>query len=108
MNETEEHPSFILAKSLDEPWREHFPKNQKEAEDWKPWRQKFALSMKVLVVCQTRIECGWAAYCDAVPGGNHTQEMQEVLLHGTKLPENIARILFPTFGEHKGGVPYIL
>ena len=31
MNETEEHPSFILAKSLDEPWREHFPKNQKEA-----------------------------------------------------------------------------
>jgi len=58
-----------------------------------------ALATRVLVVAKTRIEGTWAAYVDAVPGVNHDVEQYEVLEYGTKLPEQIARFLFPMFAD---------
>lgn len=100
--ETYEHPSFILAKSLPEPWIKHFPKSLEEAKNFKPYIDRIALATRVLVVAKTRVECAWAAYCDAVPGYNHDREYEAVLKHGTKIPEKMARVLFPRMKE----VPY--
>ena len=97
-----EHPAFTRAKSLDEPLRSHFPKTVEEAREFVPHVHVHALACNVLVVARTRIECAWAAYCDAVPGENHDRECQAVLDQGSKLGENIARALFPQFN----GVPY--
>lgn len=94
---TEEHPAFTKAKSLEEPWRSHFPKSSEEAHEFKKHITYRALSAKVLVVANTRIECAWCAYCDAVEGYDHESELAEVLLHGTKIDERIARVLFPMF-----------
>jgi len=58
--------------------------------------------MKVLCVAQTRIEGAWSAYCDAVEGMNHDFEAEKVLAYGAKLPEIVARAIFPEFD----GVPY--
>lgn len=59
------------------------------------WR---ALASKVLVVAkQGGAEYDWAAYIDAVPGINHTQEVEEVKRSGTKLPYEVAKVLFPSF-----------
>ncbi len=58
-----------------------------------------ALATKVLVVAKTRVEGSWAAYVDAVPGQNHREERHEVLREGTKLPEAVARVLFPEFKD---------
>jgi len=96
------HPSFVRAAALEEPLRSHFPKSAEEAAAWQPWILRRALSMRVLVVARTRVECAWAAYCDAVPGMNHVHEMADVLDHGDKLPEHVARALFPEFDQ----VPY--
>jgi len=82
-----------------------------EAADWqahfatKPFIPLFlrrALAMRVLCVATTREEGAWAAYCDAVPGYDHQAEEDAVLRHGDKLPEPVARALFP----HFEGVPY--
>ncbi len=100
--ETYEHPSFTRAKSLPEPLRSHFPKNQDEARDFVRHTPYRPLASKVLVVASTRVECAWCAYCDAVPGRSHEQEIQAVLHHGSKLSEKFARVLFPQFDE----VPY--
>ena len=53
-----------------------------------------ALASKVLVVAVRR-EIGWCAYCDAVPGINHSRECEVVMHHGDKLLENVARAIFP-------------
>lgn len=101
--QTLEHPAFERAKALEEPYlRAHFPKSIAKAREFKPIVRRRALSMKVLAVAQTRVECAWAAYVDAVPGWNHDAEEEAVLLHGNKLQESVARALFPNFD----GVPY--
>jgi hypothetical protein len=96
------HPAFITAESLSEPLRSHFAKSVEEAQTWEPIVLYRALAVDVLVAATTRIECAWAAYCAAVPGVNHHNEWREVLSHGDKLPEGVARALFPFFAE----VPY--
>ncbi len=97
-----EHPAFTKAKSLEEPWRSHFPKSPKEAQEFAPWIDRVALSCNVLVVANTRVECAWCAYCSAVRGYDHGLEQQAVLDHGDKLPERIARAIFPRFES----IPY--
>jgi len=96
------HPSFVRAAALPEPWRSRFPKSVEEAEAWKPMSRYRALSSRVLVVAQTRVECAWSAYCDAVPGVEHRSEYAAVLNTGAKLGEAVARVLFPEFID----VPY--
>ena len=56
-----------------------------------------ALARRVLVVVETRVDGTWVAFIDAVPGENHDNEEAEVLRSGTKLQENIARLLFGYF-----------
>ena len=73
-----------------------------QAEHWEPFVMCTPLAKRVLVVAQTRIEGKWCAYIDAVPGECHKTETDSVLAHGSKMPEPVARILFPTFD----GVPY--
>lgn len=97
-----EHPAFLRAQQLSEPLRSHFPKSAQEAESWQPLRRYRALASRVLVAAQTRIICEWAAYCDAVDGYDHEAEYKAVLDHGNKLPEKVARTLFPEFKD----VPY--
>src|SRR5258706_4411049 len=70
-----------------------------EARDWKPVVRRRALASRVLVVARTRVEGAWAAYCDAVPGYDHDDEQGAVLLHGDKLNETFARVLFPEFAS---------
>jgi len=54
----------------------------------------YALATRVLVVAVKR-EVGWCAYCDSVPGRNHVKELYPVVDCGDKLPEHIARSIFP-------------
>lgn len=96
------HPSFVRASKLSEPLRSHFPKSSDEALAFEPLIRHRALDMCVLVVARTRIECAWAAFVGAVDGLNHFDERDNILDHGAKLDEPIARILFPEFAE----VPY--
>lgn len=98
-----EHPVFEAVKAMPEPWRSHFPKSTEEAREWKPEVRRRALASRVLCVATTRIECGWSAYCDAVPGWDHRTEVDPVLANGTKLGEKLARAIFPEFE----GVPYV-
>ena len=79
-----------------------FPENPEEARAWTAYIQRYALARCVLAVAMTRIEGAWIAYCDAVPGQSHANEVQAVLDHGCTLPEAVARALFPEFE----GVPY--
>ena len=67
--------------------------------DWKPDVQYRALSPTVLAVSRTRIEGTWAAYVDSVPGVNHDLETQPVLNQGAKLPEPVARALWPEYQD---------
>lgn len=60
------------------------------------------LAMRVLAVAVERYE-GWAAYVDAVPGMKHSEEWEAVSRVGDKLPEEVARLLFPSFR----GQPYV-
>ena len=71
----------------------------KEIKDWTPTIRVHSLASEVLVVAKTRVEGTWAAYCDAVLGNNHMAERAGVLRRGTKLPEEIARVLFPEFKD---------
>ena len=98
----QEHPAFTKAKSLPEPLRSYFPKSHEEAREFVQHVETRALSSRVLVVAQTRIECAWCAYCDAAPGRYPDQERQKVLDFGDKLSEDFARALFPQFKD----VPY--
>lgn len=81
---------------------DHFPKTPEQAKLFTPIIQRHALARNVLAVAKTRIEGRWAAYVDAVDGQNHQHEQPAVLHHGTKLPEEVAKVLFPVFAE----IPY--
>lgn len=70
--------------------------------DGQPVPMLHELASRVICVAHARIEGTWSAYCDAVPGIRHRDEMEEVFRHGSKLRENIARALFPQFD----GIPY--
>ena len=61
--------------------------------------QTFALAQRVLAVATTRVEGSWCAYIDAVPGNCHAEEADDVLRYGDKLPEPVARIIFPSFSD---------
>lgn len=58
------------------------------------------LANRVLAVA-VRGELGtdWTAYIDAVPGIDHDREAQFVTENGTKLPREIAAILFPNIAS---------
>lgn len=56
-----------------------------------------SLAMRVIVVAVEGEVKDWAAYIDAVAGDNHIREWQEVRRRGTKLPREVAEILFPKF-----------
>jgi hypothetical protein len=92
-----EHPALAKARALPADIREQFVTDARAFATWKPTHRVRALSPRVLAVAATRIECAWAAYCDAVPGQNHEREWEAVLAHGVKLPEAVARALFPRY-----------
>ena len=101
-NMGEEHPSFKRARELEGHLAGHFPTNVEEANEWKPVIRIYPMHSRVLVVARSRIEFAWAAYCGPVPGHNHEAEYPDVLDHGSKVDEDVARVLFPLFD----GVPY--
>lgn len=57
--------------------------------------QKRALAKDVLVVAVQGAVGDWSAYIGAVPGINHEAEKDRVAREGEKLPENLARMIFP-------------
>jgi hypothetical protein len=68
------------------------------------FRPKFAtrrLHRQILVVAKTRIEGAWSAYIFPVPGENHDEEAKLWQTEGVKLPENLARVMFPEFKDMK-------
>ena len=81
-----------------------FPENSEEAKEWKPIVVRTALHQNVLCVARTRVEGAWSAYCKSVPGFDHSSEYELVLVNGDKLPEVLARVMFPVFE----GIPYAL
>jgi len=54
-----------------------------------------ALDSKVLAVAVEGYVSDWSAYIGAVRGDNHDKEYLDVAEHGNKLPEKIARAIFP-------------
>ena len=82
----------------------NFPEqgNKEECANWKPVVIYKALATRVLCVATTRIEGGWSAYCDAVPGLKHVAELSSVLSGGDPLRPAVAKSLFPEFD----GIPY--
>jgi len=60
-------------------------------------RRYLALDRKVLTVAIEGEVEDWAAYIGAVPGNSHQHESEEVARHGTKLPFDVAKALFPDF-----------
>lgn len=77
--------------------RFEFPESFSDAKSWQPYVQYKALHRQVLVVATTRIEGAWKAYCGTVPGRRHDDEYLSVLAEGCKVPEVVARALFPEF-----------
>lgn len=73
------------------------PATPETYDDWTRTIRRVALARKVLCVATTRVEGSWTAYINAVPGLDHHVEVDVVLARGTKLPERIARMLFPEF-----------
>jgi hypothetical protein len=87
------------------PTEKEFESKTVTPDEWKPTIRLHALAMRVLCVASTRLEGTWSAYVDAVPGENHQEEYDQVLRFGDKLPEQVARILFPDFPQD---MPYDL
>jgi len=58
-----------------------------------------ALDKRVLAVAVEGSVGDWTAYIGAVAGKNHAEEYLEVYLHGSKLYQPIAEILFPDFAK---------
>jgi len=79
--------------------KDHFKDSTVRSGYWEKMTQHRGMSMKVLAVANTRIEGAWCAYVDAVPGMSHEDEAAEVLAHGSKLDEDVARALFPGFRD---------
>ena len=98
----EEHPAFTRARELKGHLENHFPTNPEQAACWEHFVTYRALHSRVLCVAHTRVETAWCAYCAPVTGYNHDDETGDVLRHGDKLDEGLARFLFPIFD----GVPY--
>lgn len=84
------------------PFQNHFPETPEECREWRSLTLRRAMAMRVLAVAHTRIEGTWSAYCDAVPGEDHSLEEEGVLRRGDKLDESVALALFPQFK----GIPY--
>ena len=76
--------------------------NVEEGAAWEPAVRFRALNRDVVAAAQTRIEGKWNAYIASVPGLNHENEYQEVLLGGSKLEAAVALAMFPEFE----GIPY--
>lgn len=76
--------------------------NREEALAWKPHFERRMLHHQVMCLAKTRIEGKWNAYCFPVPGEKHDDEEYLWETAGAKLPEDVARALFPAFE----GVPY--
>ena len=92
----------IAHSNLPDQWKSHFPATARDAQNFTPSIYHVALDWCVLAVARTRIEGAWGAYIGAVSGKNHEIERGSVLSIGSKLPESIARVIFPIFK----GVPY--
>jgi len=60
-----------------------------------------ALSNKVIAVAVEGEVGDWSAYIDAVKGNNHFEEFKCVAENGSKLPKEVAEILFPEFKMFK-------
>ena len=59
-----------------------------------------ALAREVLVVAvQGGRGDDWAAYIGAVPGMDHDREWEEVARSGSKLPREVAEVLFWDFAD---------
>ena len=59
-----------------------------------------ALDMRVIAVAVANIPPGdWACYIGACPGNNHEKEWEEIRHHGSKLPREVAELLFPRFAN---------
>ena len=64
--------------------------------------QRYVLARRVMAVAVYDEEVGdWAAYIDAVPGNNHSEEWQEVVDYGLKLPKRVAEVLFPVLAANE-------
>lgn len=57
------------------------------------------LDLHVLAVAKEGAVKDWSAYIGAVKGNNHDAESQRVFDYGSKLPYEIARLLFPDFDK---------
>jgi hypothetical protein len=73
-------------------WSSHFA-----TRPFRPFARHVALATRVLTVATSRVEGTWSAYVDAVPGYDHDREACDVAFHGDKLPEGVARALYPEF-----------
>jgi len=58
-----------------------------------------ALDKCVLAVAKEGAAQDWAAYIGAVPGINHEREWHTVVSEGSKLPQEVAELLFPDFKD---------
>ena len=79
-----------------------FPETIAECSTWKPpvfWR---SLDTTVLCAATTRFPGSWCAYICSVAGVDHKAEAWGVLANGTKMPAELASMLFHQFA----GVPY--
>lgn len=54
------------------------------------------IAQRVLAVLLRRID-GWCVYIDAVPGQNHDSEWLNVLHHGDKVRESLARAIVENY-----------
>jgi len=66
---------------------------------FKPKITVYALSSTALIVCTTRVEGTFKAYCKGVPGMDHRSEAVEVLRWGDDIGEPLARFLFPQYKD---------
>ena len=57
------------------------------------------LERNVIAVAKEGAVNDWAAYIGAVAGGNREADVEHVSKWGSKLPEKVARVLFPEFRD---------
>lgn len=80
----------------------NFPETKEELINWKCITKRYMLHRCVMCLARTRVEGTWNAYCFPVPGQNHDTEEYLWKTEGVKLPEQVAKIMFPSFDK----VPY--
>ena len=60
-----------------------------------------SLARRVLAIAIVNSQIGdWTAYVDAIPGVNQDKEWEAVVREGNKLPEAVAKILFPEIARN--------